>query len=188
MLPLLILSIYEHFAAAKQINKKPTIHTDDQQKTRTKNNNNTSTIEFYTSRGHSIESAEKFLSERQTTFSLEKCIKKYGEQEGFIVWQERQNKWQNTLNSKSDAEKSELNSKRSILGFHSLWCDEIDMPGYFYVIQVENKVKITEAPKTHRDGSRGFYCLDTVGHLLELIYHPPISRTISSTHILEISD
>lgn len=40
---------------------------------------------------------------------------------------------------------------------------------------VENHIKITEAPKTHRDGSRGFYCLDPVGHLLELIYHPPIS-------------
>ena len=43
--------------------------------------------------------------------------------------------------------------------------------GYF----VESGVKITEAPKTHRDGSRGFYCLDSVGHLLELIYHPPIA-------------
>lgn len=40
---------------------------------------------------------------------------------------------------------------------------------------LKNEVKITEAPKTHRDGSRGFYCLDSVGHLLELIYHPPIS-------------
>lgn len=39
---------------------------------------------------------------------------------------------------------------------------------------VENGVKITEAPKLHRDGSKGFYCLDPVGHLLELIYHPPI--------------
>ena len=43
---------------------------------------------------------------------------------------------------------------------------------------VENGVKITEAPKTHRDGSHGFYCLDAVGHLLELIYHPPISDRI----------
>lgn len=47
--------------------------------------------------------------------------------------------------------------------------------GYF----AENKVRITEAPKTHRDGSRGFYCLDSVGHLLELIYHPPIAKIIS---------
>ena len=42
---------------------------------------------------------------------------------------------------------------------------------------VKSGVKITEAPKTHRDGSRGFYCLDSVGHLLELIYHPPITAT-----------
>jgi catechol 2,3-dioxygenase-like lactoylglutathione lyase family enzyme len=35
-------------------------------------------------------------------------------------------------------------------------------------------VSITETPKLHRDGSCGFYCLDSVGHLLELIYHPPI--------------
>ena len=41
---------------------------------------------------------------------------------------------------------------------------------------VKNGVGITEAPKTHRDGARGFYCLDSVGHLLELIYHPPISK------------
>ena len=46
----------------------------------------------------------------------------------------------------------------------------------WYAYFVENKVKITEAPKTHRDGSRGFYCLDPVGHLLELIYHPPIAK------------
>jgi catechol 2,3-dioxygenase-like lactoylglutathione lyase family enzyme len=46
----------------------------------------------------------------------------------------------------------------------------------WYAYFVENGVKITEAPKTHRDNSRGFYCLDPVGHLLELIYHPPISR------------
>jgi catechol 2,3-dioxygenase-like lactoylglutathione lyase family enzyme len=44
---------------------------------------------------------------------------------------------------------------------------------------VQNGVKITESPKTHRDGSRGFYCLDAVGHLLELIYHPPISAQLN---------
>ncbi|EUJ09668.1 lactoylglutathione lyase-like lyase [Methylophilaceae bacterium 11] len=43
---------------------------------------------------------------------------------------------------------------------------------------LSHQVRITEAPKTHRDGSRGFYCLDSVGHLLELIYHPPIMRSL----------
>jgi catechol 2,3-dioxygenase-like lactoylglutathione lyase family enzyme len=47
----------------------------------------------------------------------------------------------------------------------------------WYEYFVKNGVKITEKPKTHRDGARGFYCLDAVGHLLELIYHPPISQT-----------
>lgn len=46
----------------------------------------------------------------------------------------------------------------------------------WYDYFVQNGVKITEKPKTHRDGARGFYCLDAVGHLLELIYHPPISQ------------
>lgn len=45
----------------------------------------------------------------------------------------------------------------------------------WYQYLVAEGVKITEAPKTHRDGSRGFYCLDAVGTLLELIYHPPIA-------------
>lgn len=45
----------------------------------------------------------------------------------------------------------------------------------WYAYFVQNGVKITESPKAHRDGSRGFYCLDAAGHLLELIYHPLIS-------------
>lgn len=50
----------------------------------------------------------------------------------------------------------------------------------WYAHFVNHGVKITEAPKTHRDGSRGFYCLDAVGHLLELIYHPPIIHHLKS--------
>lgn len=46
----------------------------------------------------------------------------------------------------------------------------------WYAYFVNAGVKITEAPKTHRDGSRGFYCLDAVGNLLELIFHPPIAN------------
>ncbi len=45
---------------------------------------------------------------------------------------------------------------------------------------VSQQVRITEAPKTHRDGSHGFYCLDSVGHLLELIYHPPIMQVLGT--------
>ena len=60
------------------------------------------------------------------------------------------------------------------IGFVLNAFDDVDN---WYEYFVKNGVKITEKPKTHRDGARGFYCLDAVGHLLELIYHPPISRT-----------
>jgi catechol 2,3-dioxygenase-like lactoylglutathione lyase family enzyme len=59
------------------------------------------------------------------------------------------------------------------IGFVLKTLEDVDN---WYQYFLENGVKITEAPKTHRDGSRGFYCLDAVGHLLELIYHPPIAR------------
>ena len=57
--------------------------------------------------------------------------------------------------------------------------DSVDAVDAWYAHFVKASVRITEAPKTHRDGSRGFYCLDAVGHLLELIYHPPIGKLLT---------
>tara|TARA_B110000908_G_scaffold85870_1_gene102631 strand:- start:1471 stop:1869 length:399 start_codon:yes stop_codon:yes gene_type:complete len=57
--------------------------------------------------------------------------------------------------------------------------DSVDAVDAWYEHFVKAGVRITEAPKTHRDGSRGFYCLDAVGHLLELIYHPPIVKLLT---------
>lgn len=62
------------------------------------------------------------------------------------------------------------------IGFVLKAAEDVDN---WYDYFVKSGVKITEAPKTHRDGARGFYCLDPVGHLLELIYHPPISKLIT---------
>lgn len=59
--------------------------------------------------------------------------------------------------------------------------DSLESVDHWYDYFVQQGVKITEAPKTHRDGSRGFYCLDAVGHLLELIYHPPIANLLANT-------
>lgn len=56
--------------------------------------------------------AKESLSNRQRTFSKEKCIERYGE-DGFKVWEERQNNWQNTLNSKSKSEKKEIDKKKA---------------------------------------------------------------------------
>lgn len=51
------------------------------------------TLEYYTNKGYSEKEAKGILSERQRTFTLEKCIQKYGEVEGRLIWENRQDKW-----------------------------------------------------------------------------------------------
>lgn len=54
---------------------------------------NQTRIEYYLQQGMTEEEAKLALKERQTTFSLKKCIEKYGENEGRKRWEERQQKW-----------------------------------------------------------------------------------------------
>ena len=61
-------------------------------------------IEYYLNQGMSLEEAKQALHDRQSTFTLEKCIKKYGEIKGKQVWETRQEKWINTLYSKFNKE------------------------------------------------------------------------------------
>lgn len=39
-------------------------------------------------------------------------------------------------------------------------------------------VTILKAPRTHRDGTRSFYCLDPDGNCVQLIYHPALAQTV----------
>lgn len=64
------------------------------------NCNNPLTVDYYLKRGFSEAEAKQKVKERQTTFSKEKCIEKYGEEEGLKIFNERQKKWQEKLNSK----------------------------------------------------------------------------------------
>lgn len=77
---------------------------------------NPTTIEYYLKKGYSEDIAKQMLSERQSTFSKEICIEKYGEKEGLNVWNDRQKKWMKTLDSKSDEEKIEINRKKLFNG------------------------------------------------------------------------
>ena len=51
------------------------------------------TLEYYLSQGMNEDEAKHALRKRQATFSLEKCIEKYGEVEGTKRFKERQEKW-----------------------------------------------------------------------------------------------
>lgn len=59
-------------------------------------------IEYWTARGLSIDEAKLEVSNRQKTFSLSKCIQKYGKVQGLEKFNERQKKWQNSLNVSKD--------------------------------------------------------------------------------------
>lgn len=57
------------------------------------NNSYANTVEYYTSRGFSNEEAVCLVKQRQRTFTLEKCIEKHGEKDGYKRWLDRQQRW-----------------------------------------------------------------------------------------------
>lgn len=55
-------------------------------------------IEYWMNRtGGDLELSKKLRSDRQSTFSYEKCIQKYGEELGKCVWEDRQIRWQKSI-------------------------------------------------------------------------------------------
>lgn len=78
-------------------------------------------IEYYTKDGISEEEAKKTISNRQSTFSLKICIDKYGYEEGVSVFKNRQEKWQDTLNSKPVEEKTQSNVGYSSISQKMFW-------------------------------------------------------------------
>jgi len=58
--------------------------------------------------------ADWLLSKRQSTFSKKKCIEKYGKRKGLKIWKDRQDSWQNTLNSKSQEEIDRINKSKAV--------------------------------------------------------------------------
>jgi hypothetical protein len=54
-------------------------------------------LEWWLTKGYSIEEAEKLYKERQSTFTLKKCIEKHGLKDGTLKFNERQKKWKKSL-------------------------------------------------------------------------------------------
>lgn len=54
-------------------------------------------LEYWLNKGYSLEEAKIKRSEKQHTFSKEKCVEKYGEEDGLKIFTERQHKWQTSL-------------------------------------------------------------------------------------------
>jgi hypothetical protein len=63
-----------------------------------KDRKHTTRLNYYLEQGFSEDVSEKLLKERQTTFSLDICIQKYGKIKGNKIYTNRQEKWQHSLN------------------------------------------------------------------------------------------
>lgn len=62
-----------------------------------KSDRTTCQIGYWTNKGYTEEEAREKVAERQRTFTLEKCIEKYGLEDGYKKWKERQEKWTKSL-------------------------------------------------------------------------------------------
>ena len=87
------------------------------QASRNSKHNNATKIDYYLTRGYSEQDAKKALRERQRTFTLEKCIAKYGEEKGRRIYEDRQRRWQDTMKSKPIEEIERIN-KAKLFGDH----------------------------------------------------------------------
>ena len=80
---------------AKEIVSKSQSENSSHQKP--SDHKNWTQFKYWMRRGHSEEEAKRIVSEKQKTFTKEKCIEKYGKERGLEIWSNRQKKWQKTL-------------------------------------------------------------------------------------------
>lgn len=93
--------------------------------------------DYYILRGFTEEEAIQKIADKQVTFSLDICIEKHGLEEGTKIWKLRQENWQNTLNSKSEEEKQDINRRKvAKVNYKTLWNNELDTPGILYLLKL----------------------------------------------------
>ena len=85
----------------------------DVHRTMVKNTIGPNKKQYWLNKGYSEDEAILKVMAHQSTFSLEKCIQRHGEERGKVVWQERQTKWQNTLLMKSEEELERINAAKN---------------------------------------------------------------------------
>ena len=78
---------------SKEFYKKHDGNRDEFIKNISENRSYNTRIDYYLDLGMTKEEAKEALRERQSTFTLEKCIERLGEKEGTRIFKERQDKW-----------------------------------------------------------------------------------------------
>lgn len=106
-------------------------------------------VEYWLLRGYSVDEATKMISSIQSTFSLKKCVEKYGTEEGTQRWSDRQEKWLESMNNKTQEEKNRINKLKvakgfSVSSFENELFDifksyDIDVSGQYMIRDTERK-------------------------------------------------
>lgn len=97
---------------------------------------------YWAEQGFSEQEAKRKVSEIQSTFSKEICIQKYGNVEGLKIFNSRQAKWQETLNSKPQEEIDRINQKKSTGRMSQYFKgnpEAKNVPGVLYYLRFFNK-------------------------------------------------
>jgi catechol 2,3-dioxygenase-like lactoylglutathione lyase family enzyme len=72
-----------------------------------------------------------------------------------------------------DVERPETRQRLDHIGFFMRSAQDVDD---WYGYLSAQGVRMRNAPRTHRDGARSFYCFDPDGTVVQIIYHPPVAR------------
>lgn len=102
--------------ATQKLSDRQSVNFSEESKQKLKQNS-LRTLSGWINKGYSVEEAKEKLKQSQGTFSKEKCIKKYGEEKGFKIFNQRQEKWQSTLNLKTNEEMTDINRKKVSSGY-----------------------------------------------------------------------
>lgn len=103
--------------AVQEISNRQTLNSKkyhDKMKDNNTTYSNGKQLQYYLNKGHSVEVSKELLRESQRTFSLEKCLMKYGDDLGLKIYKDRQVKWQNTLNSLPDDIKAKIRDAKAV--------------------------------------------------------------------------
>lgn len=139
-------------------------------KTKKQNQNYNTTVEFYTKQGFSEQEASDLLSNRQSTFSLKRCIEKYGEIDGTIRWSQRQTKWLNTLDNLPEEEKQRIyklkqEAIRKAIPFSKISFELFESMGIpdSYYGKHEKTIKLTSGRWISPDFCKGTHIIEFFG-------------------------
>lgn len=98
----------------------------------------TTQLNYWLLKGLTEEEAKAALHDRQSTFTLEKLEARYGKEIAKEKWQDRQDRWQNTLRSKPEQERIAINRKKATrINYSTLLggSSQIENPAILYLIR-----------------------------------------------------